>query len=358
MALTGKDTGLVYRWEDSFLMQDSTTPGDYSEITDSTNKTFGSNVTMGTNEGSNNAVRQFNPMNRQAEYIIEQQFAGSWSVDFTLTNPWWIKAVYGDATSGEETSAPYTYTYDGKFPASMVLIQQTEFPDGTKNHRLYKGCVATSAEISVGVEDTVSVSLSGAYADEELIKDVEADVEAESSPPFTTYTQPSNPERPMHFGEANLYVDQNGDGDVTKRLRVQDASLTLEGNVDMIYELGTRLGVDFSPKALEPSLSYSDIVRNNSDDAASDVQRMYGSSSSTTPDDPNMDDAAVKAKLEFDNGASGSDKNALTFTMAGTFLDTYSRNNVGDPTADIEGDIDRLVTRCTAVVEHSNDSAL
>jgi hypothetical protein len=162
----------------------------------------------------------------------------------------------------------------------------------------------------------------------------------------------------MHFGEANLYVDQNGDGDVTKRLRVQDASLTLEGNVDMIYELGTRLGVDFSPKALEPSLSYSDIVRNNSDDAASDVQRMYGSSSSTTPDDPNMDDAAVKAELEFDNGASGSDKNTLTFTMAGTFLDTYSRNNVGDPTADIEGDIDRLVTRCTAVAEHSNDSAL
>lgn len=353
MALTGKDTGLVYRWEDSFLMQDSTTPGDYSTITDTENKTFGSGVTMGTNEGSNNAVRQFNPMNRQAEYIIEQQFAGSWSVDFTLTNPWWLKSIFGDSTSGSETAAPYSYTYDGKYPTPMVLIQQTEFPDGKKNHRIYKGCVATTAEISVGVEDTVSISLSGAYADEELVKDVDNT----TSPPFSSYTQPSNPERPMHFGEAMLYVDQNGDGSVTKRSRVQDASLTLEGNVDMIYELGTRMGVDFSPKALEPSLSYSDIVRNTSEDAASDVQRMYGSSTSTSPRDPNMDGAAVKAQLEFDNGATGSDKNALTFTLEGTFLDSYTRNNVGDPTADIEGDIDRLVTSVSAVAEHNSDTA-
>lgn len=365
---TGKDTTLVYYWEedssgnDSFAISPS---GDATtlNIGDTTQKTFGSNVIMSTNEGSNNAVRQFKPGSRQAEHVIEQQFSGSFSVDFTLTNPWFLKSVYGSPTASGST-APYNYTYDGKVPISMRLVQQTRMPDNTYDNRIYKGCIPTSVDIDTSVEDVVNVSVSGAYADEVLEEDVPSSDDATAT--YSQFSQPNTDERPLHFAEANLYVQDSGGSttiggtNYTKRQLVQDVSLSLEGNVDIVYELGTRLGVDISAKALEPTLSYGDIM-----DDEEELKDLYGSNDSnsfTEPQDPNLVDSSgnepdLAAVLRFSNGLSGSNKNMVRFDVTGAFPDTYTRNNVGDPTAEIEGDIEQMVERVTAYAENSTSSA-
>lgn len=342
--LTGKDTSVVYYWEDEFAGP----PGD---ISDEEMKTFGSNVTIGTNEGSNNAVRQFQPGSRQAEYIIEQQFSGSWSVDFNLTNPSFLRTIFGEPSTEEVTAdEEYEHTFDGQFPDSLVLVEQIENPDGTFDHRVLTGCIASSVSVETSVEDMAEVSVDGAYVTEEFFKDVETE-----ESPFDNFTQPGTDYRPMHFANASLYVDQDSDGDAERQSLIQDASLELEGNVDIVYEIGTRLGVDFSPKALEPSLSYTRLVQDND---TTDQEALYGEEAATEPNDPVMEDTEVYAEIVYDNAQSAPDQNVFTFEMYGTLADSLSRSNIGDPESEIEFDVDRLVSEVNVIVENSDSEVV
>lgn len=387
VATTGKDTSLIYVWEDNF----DQAPGgmiDRSKFVDTTDddtgdaastvefykQTFGSGVTMGTNEGSNNAERQFRPGSRQAEYILESQFDGSWSVDFTLTNPWFLKSMYGDpTTSGGEmdggSAVTWEHEYSGQFPDSMQLVEQIEYQDSSGNsiydHRILTGCIVSSMDVETDTEGVVEVSLDGAYANEYYQEDVVNKSDSERY--YNQFTQPTTDHRPLHFGNTKMYFDQTPDsGSDTKitQRRMQDASLSLEGNVDMIYELGSRKAADFSPKAIEPELSYTRIVSEDaSSTSAQDLKDMYGDTTKTrsereSPADPTMGTSDLEIQMEIDNArtpSEDSDVNRLTFVMEGSLVDSYSRNNVGDPESELEADVDRLITRTYVVAENETE---
>lgn len=365
VAITGKDTSLVYIWEDSFDQAPGGMLGTSETITDVKN-TFGSGVTLGTNEGSNNAEREFRPGSRQAEYILERQFDGSWSVDFTLTNPWFLKSMYGNPTTtdGQTDDGGSTITYEhefsGQFPDTMQLVEQIEHNSGQKDHRILTGCIVSSMDVETDTEGVVEVSLDGAYADELYVEDVAG----AASPPYSTFTQPVTDYRPLHFGNTKLYFDEDPtDGTKTQQRLIQDASLSLEGNVDMIYELGSRLAADFSPKAIEPELSYTRIVSENTGgNNAQDLRDMYGDGATDSPADPTMGTSDMEIQMEIYNAETPADTdskdyNKLTFVMEGSLVDSYSRNNVGDPESEIEADVDRLITKTYVVAENETDTA-
>lgn len=322
----GHDTRLVYLWED----ENSFNQDAEESLTDTEHKTFGANISVNTLEGSNNALRVFgNPNKREATDIIEQSFDGSVSVEFTLTNPWWIQAILGPLSSDGGTSAPYTHTPDSDMPKTMRIIQGTE---ATGNERTLTGVFFTSAEISVSTGGEVTVSMEGAYANEN-----------ENSPGAEgLVSQVETSKRPMMFHQASLSL--NG---TTQRL-VQNVSVSIENNVDGIEELGTRFLVDYSPKVRSTTLSYGDIV-----DDDSELTRMYGGS--TSPQQTVTQSDSVT--LTFDNGGTGGATNRLSIDLSLAFPNSYGRSGIADPESDIEGDISDMVGQITCTAENDTSTA-
>lgn len=311
----GHDTRLYYHWEDN---------GFASSPNDSNAKPFGADPTVQTAEGSNAVQRVFRPGRRVGVDQIAMMFEGSFSIQFTLTNPWWFATLLGQPTQSG-TGPTYTLTYDGA--AQPDSVEGDEDPDTiaitlgheqSGDNRVLRGCMVTSVEISVNVEEEVQISIDGAYADEELVAD-------------SLNTQPTTSYDPLTYAEGSLSVA----GETEKY--VQSASISIDNQVDPIRELGSRTPIDYNDKTLEPSVSLGKLF----DGDHTNLEEMFGGSGTTTPQE-NADDNAVSLELTFDNGKSGGNgQNRGTFTVSGTLVDSYDEDGIGEPTADLEESINR-----------------
>lgn len=302
-ASAGSDTRFVYLWEES-----GGSPAFATDTTDDSDpKTFGYNARLTDVELDNNVTDQFDPGSREAAERLAQAFSGSWSAEFTLSNPWFWKAVIAEASSSG--TSPTTHTFDGSVPYSMRLVLPVE---STGNERILKGCVATSCTLETSDNGEANVSLSGAYADEE-----------ETSPGAGSLTaQDVETYDPLTFADGSLTFDG------TTYSLVQNVSVTIENTIDMVPALGQRTPADYSPKVRSTSIDWGRIVQN--DDLLVGAYGGSGSSPATRVDG----DDEVSGSLVFDNGESGASKNEQTINFAGTLPDSYARSGTGDPSAD------------------------
>lgn len=346
-ASTGAHTIWCYRWEDD---------GEYnqnpSNISDDTNKIFGADETMETADRSNNPERMMRPFQRHSEQILEMEFDGSWQADFVLTNTWWLQFFYGAPTSSG-SSVPYTHDYSTdptSPPKSAQLIEETHHSDGTITQTIYTGVVAGSIDTDVSVQDTANITIDGLYADEETY---DTDV-ANNSPFGTIGSQPDTSYRAMHFGNSILKMDVDEDDTHETLAHVQDAGLSLEGNVELGYELGTRFPVIPEFLNFEPSINYTTLI--DGGNAMSERKQMYGASSGSEPYTPaeTMSDAEIVGALEFDAN-TGTD-NKLVFNLKGAFPEDYSRSNIGNPEDPLEDDITRMINNVTVTVTSDTET--
>lgn len=338
-ASSGANTILVYRWED-----DNTFNQDPGNVSDGTNKIFGANESFDSNDFSNNPERQYRPFRRFSEEIIETQFEGNWSTEASLTNTYWLQFFFGrpQSTSG---SGPYTHNYataPDTPPRSAQIIEETHHSDGFVEQTVYKGCLCSSIDADVSIEDMVTISLDGSYADS-----VTYDNPSGESPYGEIGSQPNLEYRPMHFGNSVLRMDVDDDGTAETKALVQDATINLEGNVEMGYELGTRFGV--IPELLEftPSIDYTNLVRGSF--SGEERKQAYGSAVGTSPATPQETmEAQIDGELEFNANTSTSNK--LVFNILGAFPEDYERSGVGDPSETLEDDLSRMANEVTATV--------
>ena len=321
---TGHDVRVNYLWEDNGYAQ-TPNDGDY--------KTFGADVRFNRAEASNDPTKLFDPNDREASKIIAQRFNGSWSVEFTLTNPWWVRAVISNPTTdgtdldGDGVADHYTHTFDGKYADTMQIRFGNEY---SNDGRVLKGCVVRSCDIDVQVNDTVNVSLDGFYAEEEIVNDI--------GPAQDTFQQD-----PMTFAQAQFSLD-NEIVNLT-----QNVSLSIENNIDPVGELGTRFTVDYAPLVRDPSISFSKIEK----DAQDELQRLYGGS--TTID--NMPENQAPVTLTFDNGKSGADEETLQFDVTGAFRDSYSLSGLTDPEQQLRSDINEMAESVSATATNDTENA-
>ena len=336
---TGAHTILVYRWEDENEYNQ-----DPAEVSDDVNKIFGAGETLDSQDRANNAERLYGPFSRATEVIIEQQFNGDWSVDFTLTNTWWLQFVFGEPeVSGTEPPYTHEYTLDSRVPPkSAQIIEEIHYPDGAVHQTVYKGVVASSADIDVSVEDVVDGSLDGFYADEEFYDDPETD-----SPYGQIAEQPDTEYRPLHFGNSTLRMDTNDDGEVETKALVQDASVSFEGNVEETFELGTRFVAAPQYLAFEPDVDYTQIVGIEEKDE--ERRAVYGSVAATSPQET-IQVGDIEGELDIQTGLQ-DEINAMTIGIIGAFPDDFSRSNVGDPEEALEDDVTRLARELEVTVE-------
>lgn len=314
---TGAHSTLVYRWEDAGWTE---SPDDDSP------KTFGKDATLSTFEGSRNAVEVFEPNSREVEEWIEQNFEGSWAVDFVFANPWWLRGLIDTAsTSGSE--APYEHTFDGEEPSSLQIVT-----GNTKSGEDWtlKGCVMGSATISVEVTGNVSVSINGAYAD--LEEDTPADQE----------TQVSEEQEAFNFVDASLAI-----GSDVQRL-IQSLTLTVSNNIDPVYELGAETAVDFSPKARMLTVEH---VQTRDDQSDEGIERFLGDANTLqAPDEDAM-------TIDLDNGESGADSQSVAFDLTSAFPNEFSVDNTGDPDSNIENNLTNRPVGITATAENDVETA-
>lgn len=298
-AATGADTRAVYLWEDTFATD---------APADSTYKTFGHDVTVTSAELSNNPTDLFDPGSREATERIAQAFEGSWGVEFTMTNPWFWRAVIAEASStavdsdGDGTTDYHEHTFDGEIPDSMRLVLPVE---STSNERILKGCVVSSCTVEASDNGTVTVTLEGAYADEEENTGVS----------LTSQTTPSMD--PATYADGELTVSG------TTYSLVQSVTLTVENNIDLVPELGSRFAADYSPKPRTTEVDFDKIVEGDSN-----LLTAYGGSGSSPANRVDGSDE-VSGSLTFDTGSESQ-----TLNFAGALPDSYGRSGTGDPEAD------------------------
>jgi hypothetical protein len=305
----GHQTTLSYLWEDSFGVGPSS-------ISDSTHKLPGADPTVGTTEGSNAVRRVFRPAKRAAIDQIAMLFEGSFSLSFSLTNPWWLRTLLG-APTPSGSGPDYTYDYGLSQDGEPDTMQIYEGHEQSGKARVLQGCMVTSATIDTAVEEEASVTLNGAYADETI----------QSSIP----TQPTKEVDPLTFAEGSISV-----GGTTEKY-VQSMTLDLQNTIDPVREMGTRFFIDYNPKTIEPSVDFGNIFDGDHDQ----LEQLFGGSGETSPlEDADDNDAAVE--MTFDNGkTAGQGVNNGTFTISGTLVNSYDEGGIGDPRADLEETINR-----------------
>ena len=316
VATAGHDALLAYDWEDGFRNAPASAD----------KKPFGANAQLTTKEGSNNAVRLFEPGDPEAVQIIEQAFDGTFTAEFTLTNPWWLRAVITEASSSG--TAPTTHTFDG-FPGDPMRIYTGN--EATSTYRELQGAVVQTATITWNIPGEVTISLDGAYA----FEDADA----------TSFTQPTLNERALSYHDATLTRD---DGTATDLQFVQNLSLTINLNVDMVDELGTRFAVDYSPKQRNTTIEYERIVQDTSDQ-----ERAYGDATTLQDKVENTADFSITTT----NGKSGSDTNSVTFEMDDVFPDSVSRSGIGDGSADLTDALTEAAPTVRAIAENDTSTA-
>lgn len=306
-APTGAQTTFWYRWENEGFANPPTE-------TDNDAKPFGAQATADTAEGSNEVIRVLEPSSAEAVEILKTVFAGSFSVTFTLTNPWWLASVLGAPSTTDNGDGTFTHEFTGG-SRSMRIYQGNTAGGYT---RVLYGCVVSEATISVQTPELVQVSLSGAYV-------------GEDTDDTTPASQPSIQRAPLRFSEALLNVAGS------KVSLAQNVEASLNQNASMVNALDSDESVDYYTGEIEPTLNFEQVR----DDTTDTLETFYGSADGTEGADPSYDDAEVV----FDSTLAS---NQLSLDLSATFPETYGTSSAEDPTDLTTGEVNRALKTLTA----------
>lgn len=326
MADTGADTRVAYLFEDN---------GFASSPNDSDHKPFGSDASMDTFEGNNQVRQVLEPGNKQPIDSLVQLFDGRWSVTFNMVNPWWMELVFGGPGSPTDNGdGTYTYSYAGTSPTSFRI---KEGYTNSGDTREAMGCVVSNVRIAPSVNDNVRVTLDGPYAEEE----------SNSPGVGSLFSQPSFQSEMSTMTFAQARVDLDG----SEKSRVQDATLQVPLNVEMVGELNSRHPVDFYTRVYRPRVDIREIKSGGGID---DLEKFYGGATTMQERVTNK----LSMTFLFTNGvAAGSGMNKMEFSLSGTLSDTFSENGVGNPEQPIEEQINRTVESVSATATNETNEA-
>lgn len=305
----GGDTRVHFDWEDTF----ATEPSTYDE------KVPGYETTLDSAEGRKALQQVFQPGNRTPIDILELVFDGSWTLSFLLSDPWFFRALFGSPSQTDNGDGTYTYTYNNPEADSFFIVDGRE---GASAERGLAGCVVTQISIDTTVDQGVQVTMSGAYANETT--DLNATLTGQPTPDASDA---------LTFVDADLVIDGSSQG------YVQNMTLNLQTNIQLVREMGTDTAIDYVDLEVTGDLSFGQLH----DESMETLQDFYGGdgASDTSPQDDRG--AGVEVIPTFDNGvAAGSGQNVIKPKVTGTLLENYDPSGIGDPRSPIEESLNRI----------------
>jgi hypothetical protein len=172
--------------------------------------------------------------------------AKSWelSMEWVLSNPFWLKALMGGYTAPTETTAPYLHVYTGNALNLQSMSVEVGFDTDTDVVRVLLGTMMKSATISATLDNTVNVSATMVAADEKTIG-----ATLDTTPAADTIAFPYT------FVQGSLEMP-----DGTALTQIQSVELTIDNSAEVLKALNSAVGVAGYKKLVRYSGSFSGAV--------------------------------------------------------------------------------------------------
>lgn len=276
--------------ESNFVMFGYETSG--FTLQTSNNKVFGENVTIRNVDIKNNLKRLFRLGTRNAVGEFPNKFEGALSVEFDISDPWFLQGVLGGYTvSG---TGPYTHTFsETNKPPSLTIV------NGISGFiRTYGGAIIADCRITDAVgDDPAKGTLTIVYATDSLTSG------------NTTQIAPVDGVYPFSMGTLQY---PTGSGVA----QTESFELTITNNAALKWSLGSRIASRYDHR----QRTYDITTTNFFDTPLDYVRKAYGGVGST----PAMSGGSliisgeVGCSLMMDNGqvSAAQRKWIMTFTPA------------------------------------------
>lgn len=271
-------------------------------------KVFGHDLRMATSF-RNGLKKGWGLGGRQATRLDETTFEAVASLEYKMSNPWWLRLLFGNAPTTTGAVSPYSHYYldTANENAGGAVVLPNSIPAFTiqqdidlavDSSRLLQGAFMESVNISAAVGGEVDVRATcpfryitkGAGAPNVQVADA-----------FSIFTFAHGA---LKLPTGNTLAD------------VQNATLDISNKTAMGKGLGSRFGTRFDVTTLEVGITAGMYFVADADI----LDYMLGSA--TVPTAP----VSTTLDLVFDNGQAGTAQRQISFKFAGVKLDEYTLN--------------------------------
>lgn len=272
---------------------------------------------------NNNAERIVGIGSRNATATINKNYAGTMTVNGSLSNAYWLLGVLG--ANADAGSDPYTHTYT-ELNRITSFSTTTSFELGTTDAAsVLIGCRVNTCTISAAVNEAVKFSLECPYRYETLGTTKTANI-ADIEPIFT-------------FAHGSVEMP-----DGTNIAAVQSFELTINNNLDQVYGIGSRFLTDQIAKNREYNFSMTAAFSSHT---ALLTYFLNGTNSATAPDAGSGTEIA-DLELTFTN----DDGDILDINLTGVHLNEETLpQNVNEV---VKEDVTGWARACTSII-YTND---
>lgn len=303
--LSGALSFMNYGWETAFGTSST-----------QINKTFGYGDRITSLTRRNNVERVFGLGARNAQALPVKQYEGNISVEFILSNPWFLRGVMGTCTDAGSGPFTHTFTESNTLPSITVI---NEVDTDTKHVATLLGAKVANMSITAAINELARVRLDMPYKTETEGTTTVADV-AETFDLFT-------------FANASFELPN-----ATTITDVQNCEVTINNSLELVYGLGSRFAQNGPVKTRE----YGSRVSRTFEESAALLEKLYGGG--TAPVAAPGETATLE--LVFDNALTTTSQRQVSFIFTGVMPDEH--NMPQDPTALIIEDVPLIMRSLSA----------
>jgi hypothetical protein len=171
---------------------------------------------------------------REAKTAVFKHMEGSLTAEWILSNPWFLKALFGNWSSSVLSGGVYTHSFSksNSFSSSSMNIEVGFAGEVANVWRSLRGAILNSITLSGRVDDVVKVRGEILYAGEATLTSGQTVV-------VDTFA-------PMDFSQATLQLPTG-----STLAEVQSFELSINNNALKIYGLGSSYAMAATPQAFE-----------------------------------------------------------------------------------------------------------
>lgn len=287
---------------------------------------FGKEVKLTGLEVKNNQMPLGQLYTPEIESYAYGKLEGKCSLEYVLSNPWWLESIFGTASSALDSGSLFAHTWDSD-PSVDATIRDINsmavrigYDVNSDFIRLPVGAICTSMSLKMALNETIKVT-------QEIIWGEETLSEAFLVPTGVALAG----EVPYVF--ANAVITNPITGSTLATIQLFDLNLNTQGQ--LLYEMGTKLSVNNWRKILEMTGKVTVAVK----DSAFNNEVLNNAESSN--------DMVVTIS----NGGSGNALREIKFTLQGVSFSTHTNTGIEPGELVLEG-IDFQARSCTVVAKN------
>ncbi len=268
---------------------------DADSMTESTATAFAFGQGVDTSVSrNNNKARVFGVGNRNASSTVALQYGGTLTINGSVTNAYWLLGALGAVA--DAGSDPYTHTYTETDRLPTFTAWRTSSLD-TVTNEVFQGCTINTITLTAAVNEPLKFSLECPYRYDKLDTDSESQV---------TDTQ-----KVYTFAGGTIEVP-----DGSTIAKIQNFEVSINNDVELVYEVGSRFASDFVAKTREYNFSLSAVIED-----FSLLGYFYNGATGTSPGTTAGELATMT--LTFTNG----DSHSIVLNFTGVHFNEDSLNH-------------------------------